>query len=276
MDVSYLRVKNWGDLQHYAKRNPPWIKLYRKLLEDNAFMELDELEQWQLVRIWLVASRSDVTTPDEEGRAVPLLAYSEPSIRRAIGTLKKVPLEKFIRAGWLIPMSPEEVDSASTGASTDASAPLAKGRSETASLAPQRYRDTEEQKEGFTYIVDSWMANAPPLIRHRDEIRTSTKAKRAVLKGIDAYGLEDAVGAVVNYAKVLGSSTHYFKHKWTLPEFFTRGLHKFVDEAEPLTNFAAKGSPRQADRGMTFNEILGMNEGGKDDGPRALPFRSVA
>lgn len=128
--------------------------------------------------------------------------------------------------------------------------------------------------KGFTYILGIWLDLAPPLIRHRDSIRTSRKAKQAVDKSIQAYGPDDVAAAVRNYATVLGSPTHYFNHKWTLPEFFARGIHKFVDEAEPLTNYSAKESPRK-DRGATFEEILGMN-GGNEDGPRALPFRSVA
>jgi hypothetical protein len=129
--------------------------------------------------------------------------------------------------------------------------------------------------EGFTHIVDTWLSNAPPLIKHRDEIRSSGQAQKAVAKAIKAYGLVDAQRAVVNYAQVLGSATHFFTHKWTLPEFFARGIHRFVDEAEPLTNFTSKETPRQKDRGMTFEQIMGMNGG--EDGPRALnPFRSVA
>lgn len=132
-----------------------------------------------------------------------------------------------------------------------------------------------ENPKGFSYIVGIWLSLAPPLIHHRDGIQTSSKAQRAVEKGLKAYGPDDVAGAVRNYAAVLGSPTHYFNHKWTLPEFFSRGIHKFVDEAEPLTNYAAKAGP-QRDRGMTFEQILSMNGGEDEDEPRALPFRSVA
>ena len=34
MMTARLHIKNWGEFQHYKKRNPPWIKLHKKLLDD--------------------------------------------------------------------------------------------------------------------------------------------------------------------------------------------------------------------------------------------------
>lgn len=151
MNASYLRVKNWGRHQHYdpLKRRPPWIKIYNDLLgDDDAFMRLDEETQWQLVRIWLVASRSSALTRDEEGGIVPAVANDTASLQRSIMSVRKVPLEALIRDGWLIPVSESELltpadlpvempgkrrrrasTRASAGASTDASGAL-RGRAE--------------------------------------------------------------------------------------------------------------------------------------------------
>jgi hypothetical protein len=38
--MRFLQVKNWRSFQHYGKRNPPWIKLHRALLDDYAFCAL--------------------------------------------------------------------------------------------------------------------------------------------------------------------------------------------------------------------------------------------
>lgn len=110
----YLRVKNWSEHQHYAKRNPPWIKLYNTLIGgDDSFAELGELEQWQLVRIWLVASRSTrftlVANDKGEKCVVPVVSGDEPTLRRAIQTLKPVPIVRFIRDGWLIAVDAAEL-----------------------------------------------------------------------------------------------------------------------------------------------------------------------
>lgn len=109
MTARYLRVKKWKDWQHYKDREPPWVKLHSKLLQDDLFMELPEHEQWQLVRIWIVASQSSRFTLDEKKRVVPVVVEDERSLRRSTKSLKKVPLAKFISEGWLIPVAEDDL-----------------------------------------------------------------------------------------------------------------------------------------------------------------------
>ena len=145
VDARYLRVKNWGEFQHYKDRFPPWIKLYNKIIgADDQFGFLPELEQWQLVRIWLIASRSSVFTLDEAGNKVPVLPDDELALRRSIQTVKKIPLAKFIRDGWLCPVDASEV--LAHDASTDASALL--------EVEEQRFREVEEP-DGFDLALDA-------------------------------------------------------------------------------------------------------------------------
>ena len=35
--MRYLRIEKWDTFQHYKKRNPPWIKLYAWILDNDAF-----------------------------------------------------------------------------------------------------------------------------------------------------------------------------------------------------------------------------------------------
>lgn len=135
MEARYLRVKKWAEFQHYdpTKRRPPWIKFYNTLLDSgDPFMELSEAEQWQLVRIWLVASRSEALTLDESGVVVPAVVDDEHSLRRSTMSLRPLPLAKFIRLGWLIPVAASELLGASapaiTVASTGDSPPLKEQR----------------------------------------------------------------------------------------------------------------------------------------------------
>lgn len=53
------KVKNWKQFQHFKDRTPPWIKLYRGLLDDPDFHALDGDTAKQLVMIWLVASEDE-------------------------------------------------------------------------------------------------------------------------------------------------------------------------------------------------------------------------
>jgi hypothetical protein len=59
----FLRVKNWEQFQHYGKRNPPWIKLHRALLDDYAFCALPDDAKAHLMMLWLYASQHNGKIP---------------------------------------------------------------------------------------------------------------------------------------------------------------------------------------------------------------------
>ena len=51
-----LRPKNWDKFQHYKQRCPPWIKMYRTLLDDREFMCLPVASKALAMMLWLLAS----------------------------------------------------------------------------------------------------------------------------------------------------------------------------------------------------------------------------
>lgn len=53
-----LIPKNWDSFQHYNKRNPPWIKLHRSLLDDYEFSQLPVESRALAPMLWLVASET--------------------------------------------------------------------------------------------------------------------------------------------------------------------------------------------------------------------------
>jgi hypothetical protein len=55
--VKYLAIRNWESFQHYKDRDPTWIKVYGRLLDDAEFLALPEAAQAQLIKLWLIASR---------------------------------------------------------------------------------------------------------------------------------------------------------------------------------------------------------------------------
>ena len=59
-----LSIKNWHQFQHFKDRKPPWIKLYRDLLDDVNWHDLDPKAAKHLVMIWLIASEYDGNLPD--------------------------------------------------------------------------------------------------------------------------------------------------------------------------------------------------------------------
>jgi hypothetical protein len=57
------RIKGWSKFQHFKDRRPPWIKLYRDILEDPDWHDLDGETAKILVALWLIASEDE----DQEG-----------------------------------------------------------------------------------------------------------------------------------------------------------------------------------------------------------------
>lgn len=49
-------IKNWAKFQHFKDRRPPWIKLYRDILDDQDWHDLDGDSAKTLVALWLLAS----------------------------------------------------------------------------------------------------------------------------------------------------------------------------------------------------------------------------
>lgn len=54
-----MRIKNWSKHQHFKDRSPPWIKLYRDILDDPDWHELDGETAKVLVSLWLIASEDE-------------------------------------------------------------------------------------------------------------------------------------------------------------------------------------------------------------------------
>lgn len=54
-----ITISDYENLQHYKDRRPPWIKLYRTLLDSKTWRSLSDLPARLLVELWLLASEHD-------------------------------------------------------------------------------------------------------------------------------------------------------------------------------------------------------------------------
>jgi hypothetical protein len=95
--MKFLKVKNWDQFQHYGKRNPPWIKLHRALLDDYAFCALTDVAKGHLMLLWLFASQADGMIP-----------FDVPFLERKL-SCTGIDLNLFIEAGFLIEPSASNV-----------------------------------------------------------------------------------------------------------------------------------------------------------------------
>ena len=84
-----LRIKDWNKFQHFKDRKPPWIKLYRDILDDPDWHELDGDTAKMLVSIWLIASEDETQQgylPDTR-RLAFRLRISESKLKQSLTKL---------------------------------------------------------------------------------------------------------------------------------------------------------------------------------------------
>lgn len=66
------RIRNWKKFQHYNHRRPPWIKLYREILDDVEWHQLSGESAKGLISLWLIASEENGELPDSKTLAFRL------------------------------------------------------------------------------------------------------------------------------------------------------------------------------------------------------------
>lgn len=87
LGIGMIHIKNWKKHQHYKDRRPPWIKLYRELLDNPEWFSLSGDDGRMLINLWLIASETnDGMLPDSDTLAFRLRTDSK-TIDQSIKTL---------------------------------------------------------------------------------------------------------------------------------------------------------------------------------------------
>lgn len=103
-----MRIKNWEKFQHFKDRRPPWVKLYRDLLDDKEWHKLDDSAAKLLVMLWLLASENNGNLPaiDEIAFRVRLPQSSvEQSVSRLSHWLTQVDINVISEGYQLEPVA---------------------------------------------------------------------------------------------------------------------------------------------------------------------------
>ncbi len=82
----YIKVRNFELYQHYKDRNPPWIKLYTRLLDDVDFLSTDDDLKWPIVGLFLLASRLENKIPLNASYLRSRLGIRKLDIKRLVQT----------------------------------------------------------------------------------------------------------------------------------------------------------------------------------------------
>jgi len=145
MSDGQFRIKDWEIFQHFKDRRPPWIKLYRDLLDDPEWHFLDAESAKILVMLWLLASE------DKTGCGIlPKVSVLCFRLRTDEKTLKKT-LNRL--SHWLI------CDDIAT--------------------ISERYRDGPPETETETETEEEERHNIPQIKNHIIEIYNSFASKNS-------------------------------------------------------------------------------------------------
>lgn len=100
-----FKIKNWSSLQSYKDRNPPWIRLHKKLIDDFNFQRMSADARALLPMLWLMASE------DEDPVSGMLrIGYEEITFRlRLDNKTVKSAIDEIVRGGFLERCDDEEM-----------------------------------------------------------------------------------------------------------------------------------------------------------------------
>ena len=160
--MSRIRIKNWSRHQHFKDRTPPWIKLYRELLNDPDWHDLDGDTTKVLIGLWLIASEDEThqgLLPDVRKLAFRL-RMSERSLNQALTKL----------SAWVIQ---DDIAVISGRYQVDALETETETETETEAETEERPRATKSRRA--THLLAEWM----PSDREGHEPSTNRATNRA-------------------------------------------------------------------------------------------------
>ena len=84
------RIPNWHEYQHYKNRNPPWVKLHTKTLDNELFEDMPDSTKAHWMLMWIIASRTDND-----------LRFDAEWVARKIGANTPVDLPMLVERGFI-------------------------------------------------------------------------------------------------------------------------------------------------------------------------------
>lgn len=170
--MTYFKIKNFEQFQHYKDRAPIWIKLYNALLDDYEFGCLSDASKAHLMLIWLLASRHKNRLP-----------YDTRWVAQRISATEEVDLKELLSAGFI-----EMVQGASiVGPMSEQDACLEKRREEK-NREEKDYDSSYEESTSVDDYPQDEEPEAPP--EDPDKDRFVALAKSVVEARASMFGAE--------------------------------------------------------------------------------------
>jgi hypothetical protein len=161
-----IKIKNWDKFQHFKDRRPPWVKLYRDILDDKNWFDLSGDDAKLLVMFWLIASENGGELTSVEDLSFRL-RKSEKEIKSALTRLKT----------WLIQ---DDIEMISEGYRDD---------------ALETERETEKERETKAN-VELVFNHYKTVIKKTDLYKLSSERKKLIEKSIKRHDVDSCLKAI--------------------------------------------------------------------------------
>lgn len=100
-------------------------------------------------------------------------------------------------------------------------------------IETDKEKDTDNtlSKVPFNSLLEKW--NSFENLSSHKESTWKRNLKSTLVKKLKTYDSGEIEKAIENYAGILASDLHRFSYSWTLWDFLSRGLDRFLDESKP-------------------------------------------
>lgn len=217
--MHYFEIRNWEVYQHYSKRNPPWIRLYYKILQDRRFFRLDNSTKWLAVGCFLLASQHQNRIPFDEEWIIKELSFE--------GTPN---WQALLESEFIKPID------------CDASTMLAECKRGASHIQITQNADNSECRS--TEILSISPKAAKPSFGEASEIfrfwnnqaatmhhRAINGQEKSVVQALRHYAPEEIRRAIERYSIVRANKEGKYRelYQWTLGEFLSRNNHYNIE-----------------------------------------------
>jgi predicted phage replisome organizer len=98
-------------------------------------------------------------------------------------------------------------------------------------------KDIDIHTNFYETIFKKWISHKE-LMQHKSINTFKKQISQNKIKDIlEEYSVEEVCRAIHNYHLILINNEYAFTYNWALWDFLNRGLHKFVNQANPFTNY---------------------------------------
>lgn len=242
----HFKVRNWEEFQNYSKRNPPWIRLYYRLLRDRKFFRQSNETKFAIVGIFLIASQNQNNVAADPEWLINEMGFDGiPDWQAIIESEFIIPTDcdASMLLAWLT-----KTDSQRQRQNTETEAEIlsfSEIEKEHKGTAPSVRQISKEAHE----IYQHW--NTQSATMHHRAINGQEKA---IVKALRHYAPAEIKRAIERYSQVRANTAGKYRelYAWTLGEFLTRqegyNLERFnAEDWEAPFLAAGKGANHKPD-----------------------------